>query len=127
MSSITSARSPVIFAKISTMRPVTRSLFYKMDIKEIRRDNNVQLTFNGDSAKIHDPTEHLSSDCAITYRQGVHCELASSEAELRALPPCVMNQGVYFRLSPFLLASLLSGSSLKEPKCFKYVEIYGRN
>ena len=82
------------------------------------RGVNVQLTFNGDLAKTHDPTEHLSSDRAITYWHSVHCESASSEAELRALVPCVMNHGVYFLLSSFLLAFLLSGFSLNEPKRF---------
>lgn len=76
-----------------------------------RQDNNLMLTSNGDVAKTHDPVVHLSSDFAMVNRQGVHCERASSEVKLSALLPFVMNQGVYFRPSGFLLASLLSGSS----------------
>jgi len=60
--------------------------------------------------------EHLSSERAITNRQGIHCESASSEVQLSALLPCVWNQGMYFWLSAFLLEPCLSGSSLNEPK-----------
>ena len=119
MSRITSARSPVIFAKISTMRPVRSLLSYKKLLrKNALQNNKFKLTSNGDFAKTHDPVVHLSSDCAMTNRQGVHCEVASSEVKLSALLPFVMDQGLYFRLSALLLAFFLRGSSPKDPEHF---------
>jgi len=79
-------------------------------------DEHNELTCKGDFAKIHDPVKHLSSDCATANRHCVHRELASSEVQLRALAPCVKDQGMYIWLSTFLLAPCLSGSSLKEPR-----------
>jgi hypothetical protein len=43
------------------------------------KDNNIKHTCKGDHAKIHDPTKHLSSECATANQQEVHCESTSSE------------------------------------------------
>ena len=86
----------------------------------IHWDNKIKLTFNGDLANIHDPTKHLSPECATANRQGIYCELASSK-ELMALNHFVENHGMYFWLLVFWLAYHLSGASLKEPKHCKLV------
>ena len=69
----------------------------------------------GDFEKIHDPTKHLSPELATVYWQDVHCELASSKSQLRALLPYVWHHCLYIRDSTFLFSPSLSGASLKEP------------
>jgi len=71
-----------------------------MGIETNTEDNDIQLTSNGDVAKTHDPTKHLSPELAMANRQAAHCELIPSE-EFTALAPCVWSHGMYFRLSIF--------------------------
>jgi hypothetical protein len=75
-----------------------------------------ELALSGDLVKIHDPTKHLSSDCATANRHCVHCESAFCEAKLRALVAFVWDQAVYVRFSTLFIGPHLRGSSLNEPR-----------
>jgi hypothetical protein len=81
----------------------------------VNQDMRYKFTARGD-AKIHDPTEYLSSDFAMANRHCVHSESASSKAKLRELAAFVRDHGMYLRLSNFFDGPRLSGSSLNEPK-----------
>ena len=78
----------------------------------------IKLTMNGEVAKTHDPTTHLSREFATIYRQGVHLESLLSE-EFTALAPNVWSQGIDTLLSIFRLLSRLSGSNLNEPEFYQ--------